>query len=134
MAANNLQALLGKKVTAKRAGWDIPPQGVVKGNDILDPPPWRDDGLPEEVSGILASFRFPGSEFYNGYTSWQVDGESVDPKTVKAQGYNGDPPNRPGDAKYRRQPSDDGGLGHSIDPTELRNDLPKATGLPLPEK
>jgi hypothetical protein len=80
-----LKSLIGKRVRAKRAGWECPPEGQLNkyGTDILDPPAWRDDGLPEEVEGVLSMRRFKGSKFIDPYTAWSVANEPVDPDTVE---------------------------------------------------
>jgi hypothetical protein len=78
----------GRRVRAKRLGWDDPPGGrlVTREDgtvvDLLDPPAWRDDGLPENVEGVLAFWDFPGSEYVKPGRRWSVDNEPVDPKTV----------------------------------------------------
>ena len=73
----------GMRVTAKRSGWDEPPEGLVTQFDILDPPAWRDDGLPEDIAGVLQVIPVPASEFCPALTVYLVGGQEADPKTIR---------------------------------------------------
>jgi hypothetical protein len=86
--AVNLKSLVGRRVRAKRQGWDDPPEGLWTPNgDLLDPPAWRDEGLPEDVEGVLVSL---AGLF--GDTVYFVDRAPVDPKTIRPVREAGDKP------------------------------------------
>jgi hypothetical protein len=71
------------RVTAKRAGWDEPPGGLVTQFDILDPPAWRDDGLSEDIVGELQVIPVPASKFCPAHTVYLVGCQEADPKTIR---------------------------------------------------
>lgn len=79
--STDLRDLIGKRVTAKRSGWDVPDEGVVTDTDILYPPPWRDEGQDEDVDGVLAVAETPA-----GPSFALVGGQPVDPATVRPAG------------------------------------------------
>src|SRR5438067_446284 len=65
------------RVRAKRIGYDVPEGGLVVptivGDDILEPPSWRDEGLSEDLEGELE---------WAGPDACFVDGQRADPETV----------------------------------------------------
>ena len=73
----------GMRVTAKRSGWDEPPEGLVTKYDILDPPAWRDDGLSEDIAGVLQVISVPASEYVPALIMYLVGGQEADPKTIR---------------------------------------------------
>jgi hypothetical protein len=88
----SLMPLNGSRVKAKRDGWDEPPEGVPIYLDedpsvlldYTDPPAWRDHGLPEDIEGELEISQTDPHELYpNGLILYHVDGQPVDPRTIK---------------------------------------------------
>jgi hypothetical protein len=75
--------LIGKRVGAKRLGWDDPPGGLVRNGDILSWPEWRLSGEPAECEGTLSSSRLPAGKYNDAATFWEIGIELVDPKTVE---------------------------------------------------
>jgi hypothetical protein len=71
------------RVTAKRSGWDEPPEGLVTKYDILDPPAWRDDGLSEDIVGELQVIPVPANEYVPAHTVYLVGGQEADAKTIR---------------------------------------------------
>jgi capsid protein len=74
--AGHLRGLAGKRVQGKRLGWHEPPEGALTAHDMLDPPAWRDDGLAEDLEGVLRIHAGDGA------TAYLVDGQEADPLTI----------------------------------------------------
>jgi hypothetical protein len=76
-----------KRVRAKRAGWDEPPEGLVTKYDILDPPAWRDEGLSEDLEGVLKIREYEGYSLSSichipPGKVYLVGGQEADPRTI----------------------------------------------------
>jgi hypothetical protein len=86
MAADNIKP--GTIVRAKRAGWDIPPEGKVTEHDIIEPPSWRDgpnDEWVEDawVEGPLTILDVPASKYIRAHRAYWVGNAAVDPETIR---------------------------------------------------
>lgn len=73
----------GTLVKAKRAGWDVPEEGVVTEQDVLYPPAWRDDDEDEDVEGEVEYVHATPDDGRPPYTVTLVNGYEVDPATVE---------------------------------------------------
>jgi hypothetical protein len=51
--------------------------------DAVYPPDWMEDGEPEDVEGVLQFLDVKAPMFGQPFTSYMVDGQSVDPTTIK---------------------------------------------------
>lgn len=88
MTPDEVRALDGRPVRAKRLGWDDPPEGRVTDRDEFEPAAWRDEGLPAEVAGVLEveDFAVAGETA----TAYRVGGAAVDPATIRPDAKSGD--------------------------------------------
>lgn len=75
----DLTALIGKRVTAKRLGWDDGPDA----EDDPDHTPYSEMGhASPNLAGVLTRLQFtlPGGR---PGVAWEVGGQPADPKTVR---------------------------------------------------
>lgn len=94
---SKLEELLGKRVVAKRLGWDE----LLTAEQLLDLDP-ADYYETYNLSGVLEAFDVPEAPEHGAFLVCLVGGQEADPKTVEedltANAFN---PNQPRDAKGR---------------------------------
>jgi hypothetical protein len=76
---DELHALVGKRVTAKRLGWDDGPEA----EDDPDHTPYSEmEYASPDLSGVLSEIRFKLPDGTPGI-GWEVGGQPADPATVR---------------------------------------------------